>query len=68
MRRTTKVTNREQLVTEKLPQPNQILVYDFSASAADVPADSAFAGQTSAPATAPTGLSARGSSDTICWN
>ena len=51
----TEVTSRQRLVNEKLPRPNQILVYDFSASAADVPADSAFAGQTSAPATAPTG-------------
>jgi hypothetical protein len=50
----TKVTDRQRLVTEKLPKPNQILVSDFSASAADVPADSAFAGQSSAPATAPT--------------
>ena len=51
----TEVTDRQRLVNEKLPKPNQILVYDFSASAADVPADSAFAGQSSAPATAPTG-------------
>ncbi len=50
----TKVTNREQLVTEKLTKPNQILVYDFSASAADAPADSEFASQSSAPATPPT--------------
>jgi len=50
----TKVTDREQLVNEKLPKPNQILVYDFSATPADVPADSAFAGQTSAPAAPPT--------------
>ena len=50
----TEVTGRQRLVNEKLPKPNQILVYDFSASAADVPADSAFAGQSSAPATAPT--------------
>ncbi len=50
----TKVTNRERLVYDKLPRPNQILVYDFASSAADVPADSAFAGQSSAPATSAT--------------
>jgi hypothetical protein len=50
----TEVTSRQRLVNEQLPKPNQILVYDFSASAADVPAGSAFAGQTSAPATPPT--------------
>jgi hypothetical protein len=41
----TKVTNRQQLVTGQLPRPNQIWVYDFAATAADVPADSALAGQ-----------------------
>jgi hypothetical protein len=41
----TKVTNRQQLVTGQLPRPNTIWVYDFAASVADVPADSAFAGQ-----------------------
>ena len=50
----TKVTDQTRLVNEKLPKPNQILVYDFSATPADVPADSAFASQGSAPATAPT--------------
>ena len=50
----TKVTDQTRLVNERLPRPNQILVYDFSASPADVPADSAFAGQSSAPATPPT--------------
>jgi hypothetical protein len=50
----SQVTNREQLVTEKLAKPNQILVYNFSASAADVPADSTFASQSSAPAAPPT--------------
>ena len=39
----TKVTNRERLVYDQLPKPNQILVYDFAASAADVPADSTLA-------------------------
>ena len=50
----TNVTTQERLVTEKLPKPSQILVYDFSASAADVPADSTFASQSSAPAAPPT--------------
>jgi len=43
----TSVTNRQQLVTGKLPRPDQIWVYDFAATAADVPADSALAGQSS---------------------
>jgi hypothetical protein len=41
----TKVTNRQQLVTGQLPRPNQIWVYDFAATAADVPDNSALAGQ-----------------------
>ncbi|MBI1816362.1 MAG: DUF4410 domain-containing protein [Deltaproteobacteria bacterium] len=41
----TKVTNREQLVTGKIPRPGNIWVYDFAATAADIPAGSAFAGQ-----------------------
>jgi hypothetical protein len=44
----TKVTNRQQLVTGQLPRPNQIWVYDFAATAADVPADSPLAGQAAA--------------------
>lgn len=41
----TKIANRQELVTGQLPRPNTIWVYDFAASAADVPAGSAFAGQ-----------------------
>lgn len=41
----TKVSNRQELVTGQLPRPNMIWVYDFAATAADVPANSAFAGQ-----------------------
>jgi hypothetical protein len=41
----TKVTHQETVVTERLPLPNRILVYDFVATAGDVPADSALAGQ-----------------------
>ena len=37
---TTKVTRRERLASAPLPRPSQILVLDFVASAADVPADS----------------------------
>jgi hypothetical protein len=40
----TKVADRENLVKdEKLPRPDQILVYDFAATPADVPADSSLA-------------------------
>ncbi len=41
----TQVTSRDQLVTGELPRPNRIWVYDFVATPADVPADSALAGQ-----------------------
>jgi len=41
----TKITDRQQLVTEKLPRPAQVWVYDFAATAADLPTDSALAGQ-----------------------
>ena len=39
----TKITGREEIVTEKIPRPNQIWVYDFAATTADLPADSALA-------------------------
>lgn len=40
----TKITDREQLVKgEQLPRPNQILVYDFAATPAEVPTDSTLA-------------------------
>ena len=41
----TKVTKNPMLVNEKLPRPGHILVYDFVATPADVPADSAIAGK-----------------------
>lgn len=47
----TKVTNREQLVTEQLPRPGNVLVYDFAATAADVPADSVLAAPSARSAT-----------------
>jgi len=47
----TKVTSQEILVTGPLPRPGNILVYDFAATAAGVPADSALASQYSVDAT-----------------
>jgi len=41
----TKITSRDELVTEQLPRPGHIWVYDFAATPADVPADSALAEQ-----------------------
>jgi hypothetical protein len=45
----TSVKQREILVTEKLPRPDHILVYDFIATAGDVPADSSLTGQNVQP-------------------
>ena len=39
----TKVTDREILVTEKVPRPDHILIHDFAATPAEVPADSPIA-------------------------
>ena len=33
----TKVADRQILVTEKVPRPNRILVYNFAATLADIP-------------------------------
>jgi Domain of unknown function (DUF4410) len=41
----TKVTDREQNVTGQLPRPANIWVYDFAATADDIPDESALAGQ-----------------------
>jgi hypothetical protein len=41
----TKITDREQLVTEQLPRPAHIWVHDFAASAEDIPAHSVLYGQ-----------------------
>jgi hypothetical protein len=46
----TKVSDRQQVVTGQLPRPDHILVYDFIATPEDVPGDSALAGQKSEPA------------------
>ena len=40
-----KITSRNELVTEQLPRPAHIWVYDFAATPADVPDESALAGQ-----------------------
>jgi len=44
----TKITERNEIVTEKVPKPDHIWVYDFAAAAADLPPDSVLAGQVSA--------------------
>jgi len=44
----------QRVVYERLPRPAHIYVYDFASSPAEVPRDSAFAGQASAPAVQPT--------------
>jgi len=40
----TKVSDQQILVTEKLPRPDRILVYDFAATVDDMPGESALAG------------------------
>jgi hypothetical protein len=41
----TRITSKERLVVDSLPRPHDILVYDFAASAEDVPGDSSWARQ-----------------------
>jgi hypothetical protein len=41
----TKVTDRNEIVVGEIPRPAKIWVYDFSATASDVPAESALSGQ-----------------------
>ncbi len=41
----TKSTSHPLAVGEKLPRPGHIWVYDFAATPAEIPADSALAGQ-----------------------
>jgi hypothetical protein len=50
----TKVTDRQALVTEKIARPERILVYDFAATPAEVSEHSALAGQHDEPSTPPT--------------
>jgi len=45
----TQVTNQQNFVSGPLPRPGNILVYDFVATPAEVPADSALAGQDTTP-------------------
>jgi hypothetical protein len=47
----TKVTSQETFFTGQLPWPGNILVYDFAATPADVPADSTLARQYSVDVT-----------------
>jgi Domain of unknown function (DUF4410) len=47
----TEVSDRQRLVTEKLPRPGHIWVYDFAATPAEVPAGSALANQPTQHAT-----------------
>lgn len=50
----TKVTERQMLDPQaRIPRPDRILVYDFAATPADIPAWSAAAGQYAAPSTPP---------------
>ena len=41
----TKITDRHEIVFKEIPRPAHIWVYDFAATAADVPAESTLAGQ-----------------------
>ena len=41
----TKVTERDEMVTGQIPRPNTIWVHNFAATPADVPDESALAGQ-----------------------
>jgi hypothetical protein len=50
----TKITDREQDVTGKLPRPAHIWVYDFGATPADVPAESALSSHASQQGTTQT--------------
>jgi hypothetical protein len=50
----TKISDRETYSGGPLPEPAQIIVYDFAATPDGVAPDSAIAGQTAAPATPPT--------------
>ncbi len=47
----TEVTERHEIVFSEIPKPAHIWVYDFAATPADVPAESALAGKDSAPET-----------------
>jgi len=51
---TTKVTDQTPMTNPGLVRPNNIWVYDFVAAPADMPANSAIAGEVGAPSTPPT--------------
>src|SRR5262249_5725047 len=48
---TTKVTNQTQVLNQGVPRPNQIWVYDFVASSADIPSDSSVGSSFAMPST-----------------
>src|SRR5215469_5633646 len=50
----TKITQQTPMAATALPRPNQIWVYDFVASSADVPSDSSIGTTVGAPSTPPT--------------
>jgi hypothetical protein len=50
----TTVTEQTPMVNETIARPNQIWVYNFVATPADIPADSSLRGEVSAPTTPPT--------------
>lgn len=50
----TRITDRHELVTEQLPRPAHIWVYDFAATPADIPGESALVGQYPSDATSQT--------------
>lgn len=50
----TTITEHQIYVMDNIPRPDHILVYDFAATPADVPAGSALAGQISETSTPPT--------------
>lgn len=50
----TEVTERQRYEGEKLPRPDRIFVYDFTANPADVPPESAFVADNAVAGTSPT--------------
>jgi len=54
----TKVTDRDEIVTGKIPKPDHIWVYDFAATAADLPPDSALAKEAQDASQAPEDVAA----------
>ena len=50
----TNITHATPMANPELARPNQIWVYNFAATPADVPADSSISGDISAPSTPPT--------------